>query len=83
MASPMTWLRVNAQHYLLRDSQARVARRHGIAPPDTHGSIFWTKVFIPVYRVLPWGFRSRFMTAMPGSHRQQWTKQTSPEGPAI
>jgi hypothetical protein len=79
----MTWLRVNSQRYLLRDSQARIARRRGFAPPKATGSFFWTKIFIPVYRVAPWGVRSRFMAAMPGSHRQQWTKQTSPDGPAI
>ncbi|CAB4948475.1 MAG: hypothetical protein F2840_06975 [Actinobacteria bacterium] len=83
MQSPSAWLRVNAQHYLLRDSQARVARRRGYAPPNTAGSFFWTKVFIPIYRVMPWGLRRRIMVAIPGSHTKQWAKQGLPEGPAV
>jgi len=78
-----TWLRTNSQKYLLRDSQARIARKYGIEPPDIHGSLFWTKVFVPVYRVLPWGLRSWAMAAMPGSHRQRWSKPTAPSGAAI
>jgi hypothetical protein len=78
-----TWLRTNSQHYLLRDSQARIARKYGIAPPDTRGSFFWTKVFVPIYRVLPWGLRSSVMAAMPGSHRKHWAKQAPPAGSAV
>ncbi len=83
MQSPSMWLRENAQHYLLRDAQARVAKRHGIEAPSTRGNLFWTGVFIPIYRVMPWGLRRRIMVAMPGSHRKVWPKQMSPEGPAI
>jgi hypothetical protein len=83
MASPAQWLRENAQHYLLRDAQARVARTHGVTPPPIDGSLFWTKVFIPVYRLTPWAIRRRFMAAMPGSHRKNWSKPTQPAGPAV
>ena len=83
MKSPTVWLRENAQYYLLRDAQARVANQHGIEAPSTSGDLFWTGVFIPIYRVMPWGLRRRIMVAMPGSHRKNWAKQTSPEGPAI
>ena len=83
MTALATWLRTNSQKYLLRDSQARIASKYGIAPPDTHGSIFWTKVFVPIYRVLPWAVCSRAMALMPGSHRQRWSKSTSPKGAAI
>jgi hypothetical protein len=83
MTKLTTWLRTNSQHYLLRDSQARIARKYGITPPDTSGPFFWTKVFVPIYRVLPWGFTSSVMAAMPGSHRKHWRKQAPPMGSAV
>jgi hypothetical protein len=83
MASPSRWLRENAQHHLLRDAQARVARAHGVTPPPPAGSFFWTKVFIPVYRLTPWAIRRRVMAALPGSHRKDWPKPTHPAGPAV
>lgn len=83
MFSPFVWLRTNSQHYLLRDSQARIARKHGYAPPDTAGSFFWTSIFLPIYRVMPWGLRKRIMVAIPGSHTKQWAKQRQPDGPAV
>lgn len=83
MASFTSWLRSNSQHYLLRDSQARIAVKYGYRPPGTSGPFFWTKVFVPVYRFMPWGLRRRIMVAIPGSHTRKWAKQTSPEGPAI
>ena len=78
-----TWLRVNAQHYLTLDSQARTARKYGLPGPTVKGSFFWTKVFVPTYRLMQWGLRRPIMTAIPGSHRQRWPKQVLPEGPAI
>jgi len=69
------WLRTNAEHYLLRDAQRRVALEHGLQgplPPRTLKERFWLQVFAPVYRLLPWGIRSRIMKAMPGSHRRSW-----------
>jgi hypothetical protein len=83
MASFGTWLRENAQAYLLRDAQVRVARAHGLAPPPVRGSFFWTRIFVPVYRLTPWPVRRRVMTAMPGSHRKHWSTPTRPAGPAV
>ena len=83
MASFTQWVRQNAQHYLLRDAQARVARGHGIVSPPVHGSFFWTGIFVPVYRLTPWAVRRRIMAAMPGSHRKHWSKPTRPAGPAV
>jgi hypothetical protein len=83
MASLSGWLRANAQNYLLRDAQARVARAHGIAPPPARGSFFWTRIFVPVYRLMPWSMRRSLMAAMPGSHRKHWPKPTRPTGPAV
>jgi hypothetical protein len=83
MAALTRWVRENAQHYLLRDAQARVARSHGVAPPPVRGSFFWSRIFVPVYRRTPWRLRRRLMTAMPGSHRKQWPQPTRPAGPAV
>ncbi|HEX2355395.1 MAG TPA: hypothetical protein VHI50_02900 [Micromonosporaceae bacterium] len=83
MASFTHWLRENAQQYLLRDAQARVARAHGGTPPPVRGSFFWRRIFVPAYRLLPWALRRRVMAAMPGSHRKQWSRPTPPAGPAV
>jgi hypothetical protein len=83
MRSPSRWLRENAEHYLLRDAQGRVARIHGMTPPPVEGSFFWTKIFVPVYRWTPWSVRRKVMAAMPGSHRKHWPKPTQPAGPAV
>lgn len=77
------WLRANAEHHLLRDAQARVARQLGIAPPPAHGSFFWVRIFVPVYRLTPWAIRRRVMVALPGSHRKAWPSPTPPSGPAV
>ncbi len=69
------WLRSNSEQYLLQDSQARVAKMHGLAgprPPKNLKDRFWRLVFAPVYRRLPWAVRKRTIQALPGSHRQPW-----------
>jgi hypothetical protein len=39
---------------------------------------------VPIYRVLPWRFRSRVLHSMPGSHRKTWTPRArQPLGPAV
>lgn len=83
MARFTSWLRVNSQRYLLQDAQVRMARRYGYPTPPIHGSLFWTRIFVPVYRLMPWGLRRPIMTAIPGSHRKHWARQMLPEGPAI
>ncbi|MFZ9988542.1 MAG: hypothetical protein ACO3JT_01795 [Candidatus Nanopelagicales bacterium] len=83
MARFTTWLRVNSQHYLLQDAHVSMARKYGYPVPPVRGSFFWTKVFVPVYRLMPWGLRQPIMTAIPGSHRKPWSTQMLPEGPAI
>lgn len=90
MASPTafpTWLRVNAEKHLLIVAQQRVAKRNDLAAPlaplNAKGK-FFTKVFAPIYRVLPWSLRSKVLQLMPGSHRQQWSpRERKPNGPAI
>jgi hypothetical protein len=79
------WLRSNAEHWLLIDAQRRVAIAHGHSGPPaprTAQERFWLQVFAPAYRVIPWTLRHRVITALPGSHRQQWTFQTPRPRPA-
>jgi hypothetical protein len=47
------------------------------------GSLFWTRIFVPAYRLMPWPVRRRFMAAMPGSHRRHWPPPSRPAGPAV
>ena len=80
------WLRVNSQHYLLEASEREMAEKYlGAAPPLMDGgleALFWRKVFVPVYRLVPWGWRRWIMQMMPGSHRRQWSYRPSWKGRA-
>jgi hypothetical protein len=68
------WLRGNAERHLLLASQEEMARRYlQREGPVGRQGLFWRRLFVPVYRVLPWGLRRRIMSAMPGSHRQ-WSR---------
>lgn len=81
------WLRANSERYLLRDAQRRVSRAAGLPQPPAGtrrpGELFWTRVFVPVYRGLPWSLRRRVMQMMPGSHRRRWTPQPARHDPAV
>ncbi len=81
------WLRSNAEHHLLRDAQARVATARGVPgprPPQGVRERFWRQVFAPAYRLLPRTIRTRTMTAIPGSHRQEWPEpRYGPRDPAV
>jgi hypothetical protein len=69
------WLRSNSEHYLLQDSQARIARAQNVNPPRKPRSLkdrFWRQIFAPIYRRLPWAIRKRAIQALPGSHRRDW-----------
>ena len=74
------WLRNNAEHHLLVHAQDRVGRlrRAPAARPHGPGGLFWLRVFVPAYAVLPWSWRIRVLRAMPGSHRQEWDSWTHP-----
>lgn len=81
------WLRSNSEHYLLQDSQARIARATGSPmprPPRGVKERFFRQVFAPVYRLLPWEVRRRVIQALPGSHRREWPAlEHEPQEPAI
>jgi hypothetical protein len=73
------WLRHNAEHYLLEAAQIDMARKYrsgsGPLQPKSVGAFFWRRVFVPVYRLLPWSVRAAIMRAMPGSHRRSWERR--------
>ena len=80
------WLRSNSEHYLLQDAQARAAAKYGLnppRPPRTTRELFWRKVFVPVYRLLPWPVRRFTIGIMPGSHRQEWSPPPTRHKPAV
>jgi hypothetical protein len=80
------WLRSNSEHYLLLDAQARAAAKHGLAqppPPKRTRELFWRKVFVPIYRQLPWSVRRASIALMPGSHRQHWSPPPIRHKPAV
>jgi len=73
------WLRQNAEHYLLEAAQVEMASKYrgGSGPLQSKslGALFWRRIFVPIYRVLPWSVRGRIMRAMPGSHRRSWERR--------
>ncbi|HWC69976.1 MAG TPA: hypothetical protein VG993_02320 [Actinomycetota bacterium] len=71
------WLRSNSERYLLEAAQHDMAARYGIEAPAPRGSVFWRRIFTPLYRLLPWGLRRAIMSAMPGSHRR-WMRRAPP-----
>jgi hypothetical protein len=81
------WLRRNAEHYLLMAAQGDVAARHGRPCPRPKEGVkgwFFLTLFAPIYRRLPWRFRSFVLQSMPGSHRRAWTpRPRQPLGPAV
>lgn len=80
------WLRSRSEHYLLIGAQERMARQYGTRPPRPPRGpteLFWLRVFVPVYRLLPWPLRHTIMRAMPGSHRRRWAPPPQPHDPAV
>ena len=80
------WLRHNSEHYLLMDAQRQMAAKYGRTRPPAPRSAkdrFWLQVFAPTYRRLPWKLRRFTIQAMPGSHRQAWTKPPVRGTPAV
>ncbi|MGH3403631.1 MAG: hypothetical protein ACRDRJ_14205 [Streptosporangiaceae bacterium] len=70
------WVRSNSQKYLLEAAQTDLASRYlgqpgPVSPPGLQ-VLFWKRLFVPLYRRLPWSIRRAIILAMPGSHRQGW-----------
>ena len=85
MSSVFEWLRRNSERYLIEAAQADMARRYlGQMPePPAQGpaAVFWRRVYVPVFRRIPWAVRRRLIVAMPGSHRRAWRGLGSPPAP--
>lgn len=81
------WLRTNSEHYLLDAARDEVGARYGnpAHPPVDQGAaaVFWRRVFVPTYRLLPWRLRLWVIRQMPGSHRQQWAPAPTRRTPGI
>jgi len=80
------WLRANSQRYLLEAAERELAQKYlGTAPPVIEGgleALFWRKVFVPAYRMVPWSVRHSIMQLMPGSHRRHWSYKAELNGRA-
>lgn len=79
------WLRQNSEHYLLEAAQRKEALRNGLAVSRPRGggpmAFAWRRIFVPVYRLLPWSLRRWIMHLMPGSHRRRWEERAPPTPP--
>lgn len=82
MSRMFRWLRENAEHHLMLAAQKDMARQYlQRGGPVAQESWFWDRVFVPVYRLMPWWLRRRIMSAMPGSHRR-WKKGSRRRAPS-
>jgi hypothetical protein len=81
---PAAWLRRRAEDALLEAAQEEMARRAGRSYRPIHrgpAGFFWRRVFVPIYRLLPWRLRWWVMRTLPGSHRRRW-RERGPPSPA-
>ena len=76
------WVRTNSEHYLMEASQQEMARKYlGTEPPlvgATVKDIFFRRLFVPIYRLLPYRLTKLVMMAMPGSHHKDWGSRPKP-----
>jgi hypothetical protein len=77
------WVRSSSERYLLEAAQREMAKKYlGQEPPFVGGGLqaqFWRRLFVPIYRRIPWGVRRAIIIAMPGSHRRDWGGRAPPE----
>lgn len=79
------WVRSTSEHHLMVDAQDKVARRLGTTRPARPRGleIFWRRIYVPLFHLLPAGLRNAIIARMPGSHQKSWKKQTPLRGPAV
>ena len=79
------WVRAVSEEQLLIAAQRDIARRYGApAPPPPRGiAVFWQRVYVPLFRRLPYPLRARVANLMPGSHRRTWHQPQQGRGPAV
>jgi len=78
-------LRVVSEKHLMTAAERSVARKYGANEPLPPKGIdlFWQKVYVPAYYLLPWKVRAQVMAQMPGSHRRTWHTPPQAKGPAV
>jgi len=78
-------LRVVSEKHLMVAAEAKVARKYGTTPPRPPKGIdlFWQKIYVPSYYLLPYKLRAKIMALMPGSHRRTWHTPAQVKGPAV
>jgi hypothetical protein len=59
-------LRERSERALMEASMRELGRRHGSPPPHAGSGLLWRSLFVPVYRVLPWGLKRRMATVASG-----------------
>jgi hypothetical protein len=79
------WLRATSEQQLMVAAERRMAERHALPPPAPPKGVdlFWQRVYVPAYNLLPWRVRTVVMRAMPGSHRKTWHASEEAQGPAV
>jgi hypothetical protein len=79
------WVRAVSEEQLLVAAQREVARRYGApAPPPPRGiDVFWQRMYVPLFRRLPYPLRAQIANRMPGSHRRTWHRPQQVRGPAV
>lgn len=82
MTGLFQWVRTNSQKYLLEAAQTDLAfrdlNRPGPVSPPGLQVFFWKRLFVPLYRRIPWNIRRAIILAMPGSQRQGWPQDPRP-----
>jgi len=59
-------LRDRSEHYLMLDAMRRIGSRTPGAGKaySERGGMLWRRLFVPLYRRLPWGLKRRAMEAL-------------------
>jgi hypothetical protein len=77
LADPRQRLRDRAEHHLLLAAMEDLRARYpeGTTPPyRRRGELFWRRVFVPLYRRVPWSAKERAMHALGmTAERAGWT----------
>lgn len=69
---PGRWFRNHGEQALYEDTMRTLVRRHGGVPPASETGWFWSSVFVPVYKRLPWRLRAPAVKV--GSSAKGWKR---------
>ena len=81
----LQWVRRTSEHHLMVDAMDRVGTKLGANTPlaPRPGELFWRRVYVPVFHLLPPRVRNGMIARMPGSHRKPWKRPPVLKGPAV